>query len=776
MQYLKYTAISLFFLGASAFAAPVSWDGNFGTQILQPLQSFWGAQIKGSYFTATSTTAASTFPFASTTALSATSLCLTADCRTAWPDTSGFVPYTGATQEVDLGAQNLTTSGILFSSELSNQSATVVDVTNHALVDASDTNALDFSDYQALQLLGYPTNGFVKTSNSDGTLTIDTSTYSTAGYPFPDTGNATSTLTQFNGGLTAYASSTIGDGTTIGGLTINGRATTTSLVIPSLTSALIATDAVGLAAEYAGTTCPGSNVGFSISALGVITCTKIDNNFWSGANDLQVNNGGTGNSSLTSNRVLTGDGTSPIVDEANLTFDGTLLTVTGNVDITGGATTTNATTTNLSISGQLDVDTLTSALVLTGAGGVFAEYAGTSCTNQFPRSLSALGAATCATVANTDLANSTVSYGGVTLSLGGTDATPAFNLADATGLPVAGGGTGAASFTDGGVLLGGGTGAITAMAALANGSIIVGDGTTDPVALAAFESSTGDLAVTAGGTGVSTLTGIALGNGTSDFTAITTSAGIFGAISDETGGTGVLVGSASPDLTGELNITNSGNTNSLDIDNTNASQTNNIVDVSSVDEAGFNFMRFQYDTDGTPTNAFVVGVTGNTTINGTLTLNGIAAATTDRATVCVVVGGGLTTSDAAGNDCDTSSKRFKHDIEYLDINGLEILNTFKPASFTRNRENAVTEWGFIAEDMAESAKPLALYEEDKTTPYSISKYGIMAVITKAVQELSEWNTKQDDRLGTIEARLDALENENKVLRAITNKEMCYVQS
>ncbi len=38
-------------------------------------------------------------------------------------------------------------------------------------------------------------------------------------------------------------------------------------------------------------------------------------------------------------------------------------------------------------------------------------------------------------VLNADLANSTVSYGGVTLSLGGSDATPAFNLSDATGYP-----------------------------------------------------------------------------------------------------------------------------------------------------------------------------------------------------------------------------------------------------------------------------------------------------------------------------------------------------
>jgi len=44
------------------------------------------------------------------------------------------------------------------------------------------------------------------------------------------------------------------------------------------------------------------------------------------------------------------------------------------------------------------------------------------------------------------------------------------------------GGTGATSLTDGGVLLGSGTGAVTAMSVLADGAIIVGDGTTDPVA------------------------------------------------------------------------------------------------------------------------------------------------------------------------------------------------------------------------------------------------------------------------------------------------------
>ncbi len=51
-----------------------------------------------------------------------------------------------------------------------------------------------------------------------------------------------------------------------------------------------------------------------------------------------------------------------------------------------------------------------------------------------------------------------------------------------TDITVSDGGTGASSFTDGGVLLGSGTGAITAMAVLGDGEMIVGDGSTDPVA------------------------------------------------------------------------------------------------------------------------------------------------------------------------------------------------------------------------------------------------------------------------------------------------------
>jgi len=51
-----------------------------------------------------------------------------------------------------------------------------------------------------------------------------------------------------------------------------------------------------------------------------------------------------------------------------------------------------------------------------------------------------------------------------------------------TAVTVPYGGTGATSLTDGGVLLGSGTGAVTAMSVLADSEMIVGDGSTDPVA------------------------------------------------------------------------------------------------------------------------------------------------------------------------------------------------------------------------------------------------------------------------------------------------------
>lgn len=80
--------------------------------------------------------------------------------------------------------------------------------------------------------------------------------------------------------------------------------------------------------------------------------------------------------------------------------------------IFGNTTTTNATTTTLTIKSIL------SKLLLTDANGVVSPYTGTTCTNQFIRALSVLGVATCNTVQNTDLANSSITVNGTVFNLG----------------------------------------------------------------------------------------------------------------------------------------------------------------------------------------------------------------------------------------------------------------------------------------------------------------------------------------------------------------------
>jgi hypothetical protein len=112
------------------------------------------------------------------------------------------------------------------------------------------------------------------------------------------------------------------------------------------------------------------------------------------------------------------------------------------------------------------------------------------------------------------------------------------NLTSAVAIPVTSGGSGAATFTDGGILLGSGTGAFTALGAASNGQIPIGDGTTDPVL--ATISGTADevdvsngagtitigivnpLSAAKGGTGAATLTegGMLCGGGSGAITAL----------------------------------------------------------------------------------------------------------------------------------------------------------------------------------------------------------------------------------------------------------------
>ena len=81
---------------------------------------------------------------------------------------------------------------------------------------------------------------------------------------------------------------------------------------------------------------------------------------------------------------------------------------------------------NTKISGVLTATTFSGSLATTDLTGTITndQLAGSIANDKLAGS-----------IANDKLANSTVSYGGVSLSLGGSDATPAFDLQDATGYP-----------------------------------------------------------------------------------------------------------------------------------------------------------------------------------------------------------------------------------------------------------------------------------------------------------------------------------------------------
>jgi hypothetical protein len=169
-------------------------------------------------------------------------------------------------------------------------------------------------------------------------------------------------------------------------------------------------------------------------------------------------------------------------------------------------------------------------------------------------------------IANANLANSTVAYGGVTLALGASDATPAFNLSDATAytgdsalvttgtitsgtwqgttVAVNQGGTGLASYTAGDVIYASGT---TTLAKLAKGS------DTEVLTLASgvptwAAPTVGDITGVTAGTGLS-------GGGTSGTVTLNveasqtqiTSVGALGAGSISSGFGAIDVGSSSID-------------------------------------------------------------------------------------------------------------------------------------------------------------------------------------------------------------------------------------
>lgn len=115
----------------------------------------------------------------------------------------------------------------------------------------------------------------------------------------------------------------------------------------------------------------------------------------------------------------TNNGNAPSTN-AIIYFDGTRYTATSSQPLYVGSLFATSSSLTSTFSGGVAITGLTSALILTDGNGLLAEYAGTSCVNQFVRSLSVLGAATCATVSASDVSLANLTATDATLTFSGT--------------------------------------------------------------------------------------------------------------------------------------------------------------------------------------------------------------------------------------------------------------------------------------------------------------------------------------------------------------------
>jgi|9_EtaG_2_1085328.scaffolds.fasta_scaffold08997_4 hypothetical protein len=177
---------------------------------------------------------------------------------------------------------------------------------------------------------------------------------------------------------------------------------------------------------------------------------------------LPVSNGGTGATSLTDKAVLISqDSGTDTVGAVALTTSGQL--IIGGTDGPAAATLTEGS--NVSITNGANAITIASTDTnTTYTAGDGLDLSGT----EFSTDLKSNGGLV---IESTELA----------VDLGASSITGTLAVGD--------GGTGATSLTDGGVLLGSGTGAVTATSVLTNGQLLIGDGTGDPTVATLTEGS-----------------------------------------------------------------------------------------------------------------------------------------------------------------------------------------------------------------------------------------------------------------------------------------------
>lgn len=201
----------------------------------------------------------------------------------------------------------LTDTGIASTTNLLvNGSSTLQNFTS---LNATSTNATSTTlNTATFTLTGATTGCATFTGTALSSTGVACGSGSGSSYPFPLTGNATSTLTQFNGGLTAFASSTISALTATNATSTH--ATTTDFTISGLATAAGTFIAVDPTGKVIATTTPintgGSSEGVQYATAAVLSGTPTYSNGTSGVG-ATLTEVGTGALSVDGTAVSIGD-------------------------------------------------------------------------------------------------------------------------------------------------------------------------------------------------------------------------------------------------------------------------------------------------------------------------------------------------------------------------------------------------------------------------------------------------------------------------------------
>lgn len=148
---------------------------------------------------------------------------------------------------------------------------------------------------------------------------------------------------------------------------------------------------------------------------------------------------------------------------------------------------------------------------------------------------------------------------------------------------------------------------------------------------------------------------------------------------------------------------------------------------------------------------------------------------------------GLTGSTGAGSLCLTANKEVvynsgsdaclpslrdtKHDVSSLSLDALEIVGKLDPVSFVYNEGDGRVRYGFIAEDIAAVDSHIVTYSASGTLS-GIDDRSILAVIAKAIQELTEKIVAFADSFTTDELRYTRAVGGALTTKELTTDKLC----